>query len=153
MKLFELRRIVDATGVSGTGTVAQGVIFDNGKVALTWLTKHTSCAIYDAIADVVAIHGHNGATKVVVVADLDLERIRQKCIVRHLDDCEGVSGSLRAAGINERHVVDEREWFTRLFDTIELTERERERVLSENKIINIIDEKIPKNIINEKKGK
>ena len=36
MKLFELRRDVDETGISGTGTVAQGVIFDDRPVTLVY---------------------------------------------------------------------------------------------------------------------
>jgi len=64
MRLFYLQRDVDATGVSGCGRVAQGVVFDNGKVAITWLTKHTSIAVYDDIDTVIAIHGHDGSTRV-----------------------------------------------------------------------------------------
>lgn len=62
---FHLRRKVDSTGVSGTGRVAEGVIFLNGKVALTWLTQHTSVAIYDSIKTCHAIHGHGGNTEIV----------------------------------------------------------------------------------------
>ena len=51
MKLFELHRLEDETGVSGTGVVAQGVIFDNGRCALTWLTACTSVATYDTIEE------------------------------------------------------------------------------------------------------
>jgi len=68
MKLFELRRTEDESGISGTGTVAQGVIFDNGWCALTWLTEHTSVAFYTSIAEVIAIHGHGGKTEVVQLA-------------------------------------------------------------------------------------
>jgi hypothetical protein len=67
MKLFELHRLEDETGVSGTGIVAQGVIFDNGKVSLTWLTSVSLVAVYDSIEDVVKIHGHEGKTRVVQV--------------------------------------------------------------------------------------
>ena len=77
MKLFELRREEDESGVSGTGTVAQGVIFDNGKCALTWLTKYTSIAVYESIELVIAIHGHNGKTKVVQIADCDHDRVNR----------------------------------------------------------------------------
>jgi hypothetical protein len=62
MRLFELCRVEDESGVSGTGTVAQGVEFDNGWCALTWLTAHTSVAFYTSIQEVEAIHGHNGKT-------------------------------------------------------------------------------------------
>lgn len=69
MKLFELRRVEDATGISGTGTVAQGVIFDSGWCSLSWLTEHTSVAFYASIADVIAIHGHGGKTRVVQIVE------------------------------------------------------------------------------------
>jgi hypothetical protein len=36
MKTFELYRIDDATGISGTGIVAQGVVFDDGTCAFGW---------------------------------------------------------------------------------------------------------------------
>ncbi len=35
MRRFQLNRIVDESGVSGTGVVAQGVEFDNGFCAMT----------------------------------------------------------------------------------------------------------------------
>lgn len=69
MRLFELQRDSDASGISGTGRVAQGVIFDNGWCALVWLTEHTSVAFYTSIAEVVAIHGHGGKTRVMQIAD------------------------------------------------------------------------------------
>jgi len=49
MKMFYLKRVEDESGVSGTGRIAQGFIFDNGKVALTWLSEHPSVTIYDKL--------------------------------------------------------------------------------------------------------
>jgi len=65
MRTFYLQRIEDESGVSGTGKVAQGIIFDNGIVAMTWLTPYSSVGVYKDIDSVEAIHGHNGKTKVV----------------------------------------------------------------------------------------
>lgn len=62
---FLLKRIEDESGVSGTGIVAEGIIFSNGKCALSWLTETTSIAVYDSIDDLEKIHGHNGKTIVV----------------------------------------------------------------------------------------
>lgn len=62
MQMFRLNRIADATGVSGTGIVAEGVEFTNGKCAVSWLTDVTSVAVYDDIDDVKRIHGHDGQT-------------------------------------------------------------------------------------------
>lgn len=64
-RTFALQRDADETGISGTGRVAEGVLFSNGRVALTWLTKHTSVAIYESMTAVEAIHGHGGKTRIV----------------------------------------------------------------------------------------
>ena len=64
MRTFDLMRFVDETGVSGTGKVAEGVLFESGKVAMAWLTSVTSVAIYDSIDDVIKIHGHDGGTEI-----------------------------------------------------------------------------------------
>jgi len=71
MKQFHLERKEDETGVSGTGKVAEGVIFGNGKVAMNWISDNTnidasSLGIYDSIDDVRKIHGHEGKTEVVI---------------------------------------------------------------------------------------
>lgn len=65
MRFFWLQRTTDVSGTSGTGRVAEGVIFSNGWCALHWLTKYTSVAYYQSVAELEAIHGHNGATVVV----------------------------------------------------------------------------------------
>lgn len=64
-RMFVLDRQVDATGVSGTGIVAEGVEFSNGKCAVSWLTDVTSVAVYDGIEQVRSIHGHDGQTEIV----------------------------------------------------------------------------------------
>ena len=69
MKIFYLNRTEDESGVSGTGRIAQGFIFDNGKVCLTWLSEHPSVTVYDNIGEVHAIHGHQGKTEVVMEPD------------------------------------------------------------------------------------
>lgn len=61
---FLLVRSEDATGTSGTGTVAEGTRFRDGTVALRWLTATTSTALYASIGDVIAIHGHEGRTTI-----------------------------------------------------------------------------------------
>lgn len=70
---FVLQRDADATGVSGTGVVAEGVEFSDGVVALRWLVPPgrqgsgypTSVVFHDrGMESVRAIHGHNGQTRV-----------------------------------------------------------------------------------------
>lgn len=65
MRPFHLLRTVDVSGVSGTGVVAEGVQFSDGRVVLRWLTDVPSTAIYDSIDAIRHIHGHDGMTKVV----------------------------------------------------------------------------------------
>ena len=69
MKIFYLNRVEDESGISGTGRVAQGFIFDNGKVAVTWLSEHPSVTVYDNIGEVSAIHGHGGKTEIAMEPD------------------------------------------------------------------------------------
>ena len=60
-----LERVVDVTGVSGVGTVAEGVQFSDGRVALRWIVgEHRSTVTWDSIESVQAVHGHGGATTV-----------------------------------------------------------------------------------------
>lgn len=65
MRRFQLARDHDVSGVSGTGVVAQGVQFEDGAVAVRWITgQHRSTVVWDDIDSVEAIHGHGGATRV-----------------------------------------------------------------------------------------
>lgn len=64
MRRFQLFREVDVSGVSGTGVVAEGVQFTNGKVVVSWLTQHTSLVVFDNIETAQAVHGHGGSTKI-----------------------------------------------------------------------------------------
>jgi hypothetical protein len=65
MQLFELHRDIDESGVSGTGIVAEGVLFSDGTAAMRWRSDRASTAIYSTMDDVWLIHGHNGATRLV----------------------------------------------------------------------------------------
>lgn len=60
-----LRRTEDVSGLSGTGMVAEGVEFTDGRVAMRWRTEVTSTVLYDSVEDVVWIHGHEGRTELI----------------------------------------------------------------------------------------
>lgn len=62
MRRFVLDRAVDVSGTSGTGLVAEGIVFSDGTTVLRWTVALTSTAIYDSIEDLIEIHGHNGST-------------------------------------------------------------------------------------------
>jgi hypothetical protein len=65
MKQFELVRDEDVTGISGTGKIAEGVVFSDGTAVLRWTTANHSTCLYDSLAALDAIHGHGGKTRVV----------------------------------------------------------------------------------------
>ena len=65
---FGLYRHQDVTGVSGSGTVAYGVRFADGRVVIRWLGGHPSTVIWDSLDDAMAVHGHDGKTQVVWLA-------------------------------------------------------------------------------------
>lgn len=91
---FVLVRQVDVTGISGTGIVVEGVQFSDGTVAVRWLDTgvpevhrergvRPTTVIHESVQSVVALHGHNGATKLVWYDD-------------PLDDDEDTEGFIRA---------------------------------------------------------
>jgi len=66
VRKFHLVRDMDITGVSGTGTVAEGVLLTNGVAILSWRGHFSSVAMYmKGIPEIEHIHGHNGATRCV----------------------------------------------------------------------------------------
>ena len=67
MRLFQLHRDTDASGVSGTGVVAEGVEFTNGECALHWLSDTPTINLYPDLKAVKHLHGHEGMTRVVWV--------------------------------------------------------------------------------------
>jgi len=74
VQLYYLDRVNDLSGTSGTGTVAVGIIFPNGWCAQCWLTDHYSITFFPSIEEVKAIHGHDGATRVLII---DVEAVRE----------------------------------------------------------------------------
>lgn len=62
---FHLERDVDVTGASGTGHVADGVVWPDGTVSVRWRGERKSTVNWDRLEDAVAVHGHGGATRIV----------------------------------------------------------------------------------------
>lgn len=68
MRNFVLKRDEDVTGISGTGIVAEGVIFSDGRAVVCWLSgEHHSVVVWDSIEDVRAINCHGNKTKILYV--------------------------------------------------------------------------------------
>lgn len=64
-RLFHLQRDQDISGVSGTGRVADGVLWPDGSCCVRWRSATASVSVWANFQDMIAVHGHNGATKIV----------------------------------------------------------------------------------------
>lgn len=64
MRRFVLNRTEDISGISGTGIVAEGVIFHDNQVALSWFGQYHSIEIHPSIGQIKILHGHEGRTVV-----------------------------------------------------------------------------------------
>ncbi len=70
MRRFVLVRREDVTGVSGTGIVAEGVEFSDGRIAMQWTTNGVhAIVIHENLDALLSVHGHNGRTTVQFVDD------------------------------------------------------------------------------------
>jgi hypothetical protein len=74
IRRFVLNRNDDESGNSGTGAVAVGTQYPNGKVSLTWLSHMGTMGWYDTIEVVKGLHGHGGKTEVIW---LDKEEVKE----------------------------------------------------------------------------
>lgn len=70
-RAFALVRTTDVSGVSGTGTVAYGVEFPDGTVALRWVGGNPTSVVFhdNGMESVEAIHGHSGATQIMWLSE------------------------------------------------------------------------------------
>jgi hypothetical protein len=66
IRKFHLERNEDVSGLSGTGIVAVGVIYPSGLCVMEWCTPLKSVGHYNSIADLEALHGHEGRTRIVM---------------------------------------------------------------------------------------
>ncbi|WP_325098375.1 hypothetical protein [Nocardia gipuzkoensis] len=74
VRVSQLHRDVDVTGFSGTGVVADGVIWPDGAVSMRWRGVVRTTVEAACLDDIQTIHGHDGATRVVVGRFFDVER-------------------------------------------------------------------------------
>ncbi|WP_163511169.1 hypothetical protein [Fodinicola acaciae] len=73
--VFYLWRTADVSGVSGCGLVAWGVKWPNGRATTQWNGESSGIwqtSDWDSAADVLAIHGHSGATQLFYLENQEL---------------------------------------------------------------------------------
>lgn len=64
-RIFQLERLEDVSGMSGTGIVAEGTQYHDGQCTLSWFGHFHSLEIHPSIEQLEYLHGHGGRTKVV----------------------------------------------------------------------------------------
>jgi len=97
---FQLHRDTDVSGVSGTGHVADGVIFSDGHAAVHWLGRWPTTTPHpDGIVSVKGVHGHGGATRIVLLdsPEARLARIAE-AHSKHVGDGGLTSGDCNECG-------------------------------------------------------
>jgi hypothetical protein len=62
LRRFRLIRKEDASGVSGTGIIAEGIQFSDGGCVIKWLTATSSIGLYHSVIEMIHVHGHGGKT-------------------------------------------------------------------------------------------
>ena len=98
MRRFELHRDDDPSGVSGTGVVAEGVELTDGIAVLRWLGDYPSTVVHDGgLKAVEYIHGHAGATRVVMLDDGDDDDIVRLVGKELLERCAEVMHDIRSS--------------------------------------------------------
>lgn len=65
MRRFNLHRLIDETGTSGEGVVAEGVKFTDGTTVLRWLSPTPSTVVYRSFDHMKSVHSHDGKTEVI----------------------------------------------------------------------------------------
>jgi hypothetical protein len=90
---FELHRDTDVSGVSGTGKVAEGVIFSDGHAAIHWLGTWPTTTPHPSVASIKAVHGHGGATRI-VLTDNPADRLARIAQAHSKDTVNGMTSGL-----------------------------------------------------------
>jgi hypothetical protein len=104
MKLYHLCRKEDVSGTSGAGHVADVAEFDDGTVVVHWMPDRNaagvaSTTVFDSLADLLKVHGHEGRTDVVLVVDADKARQLQGTAQRLCDCLRRCVESMSAPGV------------------------------------------------------
>ena len=78
-KRFILFRRHDATGVSGTGVVASGVVWPDGHAAMRWKADDpgsaSSTSVWSSVTDMLRVHGHGGLSEIVYLDEDEAEPV------------------------------------------------------------------------------
>jgi len=106
---FTLQRDVDVTGVSGTGTVADGIMWPDGTASVRWRGDHPSIVFWDrGWESVQHVHGHGGHTRLVWTdpADTLVRRHAAAVLQDWADNRAQLERTLSALEAKGKRIVD-----------------------------------------------
>lgn len=68
LQVFEVYRFEDVTGVSGTGTVMEGIVLSDGSALTAWVNSPVKTCTYwpGGLDEIKRIHGHDGKSVVLL---------------------------------------------------------------------------------------
>jgi hypothetical protein len=83
MRRFTMRRQQDVSGVSGVGSVLEGVLFSTGVVVIHWLTPppRGSISVFDSMEQFLSIHVLPHPENGTVMTYEDGERVEPSSLV------------------------------------------------------------------------
>lgn len=114
-RAFVLHREQDITGISGTGPVADGVVFPDGTTVVRWRDLGGPAAergvrpttvVFESVEAVMALHGHNGATRFVWGASTSTCKHCGRTIVATRPDAGWAHADGRQARLGRCHSDD-----------------------------------------------
>lgn len=98
MRKLYLLRHEDLHGHSGIGTVAEGVIFHNGMVALTWFSEWETMTTFKNVQVLKRLHSHEGRTEIIIEG--------QKKDAKKFERCQDDAATMKS---KKRHKEEENE--------------------------------------------
>jgi len=94
LRRFIIERDVDINGKSGTGPVAEGVEFENGWIAYTWLSPKATVTVSNSISVAEFLHSHGGDSsnaRIVWIDEVseDIEEKAEKIKTKKIKELKG----------------------------------------------------------------
>lgn len=77
MRMFKVIRNQDESGISGTGHVIDGVVFDDGTTVIKWLSDRSSIAIYKTFEDFKFLHIDSHPTNDTEIVFYDMKKFKE----------------------------------------------------------------------------
>ncbi len=71
MRTFYIERLEDVSGVSGTGIVAYGCVFNDGTTVIRWEGDKASTVVWESLEVAEHVHGHGGKTRIVFTGETE----------------------------------------------------------------------------------